>query len=118
MLFCFPGVAPIEVTELLQSLGSFILRFGFILSREISFVEIKLSLCHLSEYHTESITFPFTSLRIINSPVFTSPRLDPPTIVVRFDSSKPYLLITRESAANKKNEFSGIIIEICESLLL
>jgi len=31
MLFCFPGVAPIELTELLQLVASFEPRFGFIL---------------------------------------------------------------------------------------
>src|SRR4030065_2253932 len=109
MLFCFPGVAPIGVTELLQLLGSFSPRFGFILSKEIFFVEPKLSLCHLSEYQTESITFPLTSLKRINSPVLTSPRLETPTIVLRYDSSNPYLNKTNESAANKKKELPGII---------
>jgi len=42
MLFCFPGVAPIGITELLQLLASFEPRLGFILSREIFFVEMKL----------------------------------------------------------------------------
>src|SRR4030065_842488 len=118
MLFCIPGVAPLELTLLLQFLESFPFNCGLILSRDMFFVLTKFLLCHLSEYQTESIVFPLASLRRISSPVFTKPRLDSPKTVLYGYNSKLYLATVSESAINRKYWFGGSIMLVVDSLLV